>query len=153
MKRSMRLEKFAELNAGLENNAGAALATAQALFEAQYSQLEKLEAYRVEYQAQLSEKLSNSDSASVIYDYHCFIASLNSAISKQTELVKQYAKKVEASRAQWIQRKQDVTKMNRAVDNIKRREVAIERRQEQIESDELSSNKMLRSQKADGFDI
>jgi len=149
----MRLEKFAELNAGLENSAGAALASAQALFDAQCSQLKKLEAYRVEYQEQLSAKLGNSDSASAIYDYHCFIASLNNAITKQKELVKQYAKKVETSRAQWLQRKQEVTKMTRAVDNIKRREVSIERRQEQIESDELSLNKVVRKQMADGFDI
>lgn len=153
MKRSTRLEKFAELNVGIENNAGALLATVQKQYDKQNEQLGKLQTYREEYQQQLDEKLQHSRSATAIHDYHKFIASLNQAITQQSELVRQWAVKVEVSRRNWLLKKQDVTKMTRAAENLRLRESVHERRKEQKETDEMSLNRMVRSQQADNLEI
>ena len=149
MKRSVRLEKFAEINAGLESNAGSLLASVQQQYDKQNAQLENLRAYRAEYQQQLNEKLADSRSAGVIHDYHRFIASIDLAIGQQTEVVRQLAEKVAARRADWILKRQNVTKMINAAENLRIGENLSARRAEQKESDELVLSRYTRSQQAD----
>lgn len=149
MKRSVRLEKFAEINAALESNAGSLLANVQQQYDKQNAQLEKLRAYRAEYQQQLNEKLADSRSAGVIHDYHRFIESIDLAIGQQTEVVRQCAEKVAARRADWLVKRQNVTKMVNAAENLKHGERLSARRAEQKESDELVLNRYSRSQQAD----
>lgn len=153
MKRSARLDKFAELNAGIENNAGALLATAQSLYDKQLSQLEKLQLYKSEYEQRLNDKLPHSQSATSIHDYHQFIASLNAAIAQQLAMVRQCEKKVAAARANWLAKKQDVAKMSKAADSMRRKEHTVARRREQNESDEMTLIKLAHNRQADKFTL
>lgn len=138
MKRSARLEKIANINLGFENLAGASLATARTQYQAQVNQLKQLKLYKEEYQRQLTERLKGSISAIEIQDYQYFFASLDNAIAQQVEIVKQSAEQLDASRNNWLDKKQDVTKMSRAAETLKNQEDAVELALEQKENDERS---------------
>jgi len=136
MKRSARLEKIANINIGFENIAGASLSTARTQHEMQENQLKQLKLYKEEYQQQLTERLKATISAIEIQDYQYFFASLDNAIAQQTEIVKQSAEQLEASRNNWLDKKQEVAKISRAAENLKGQEAATELGKEQRESDE-----------------
>lgn len=136
MKRSARLEKIANINLGFENLAGADLATARTQYQAQENQLKQLKLYKEEYQRQLTERLKGTISATEIQDYQYFFASLDNAIAQQTEIVKQSAEQLDASRNNWLDKKQDVAKMSRVAETVKSQEAAAELGREQKENDE-----------------
>ena len=146
MKRSARLEKIANINVGFENIAGASLTTARAHYQAQENQLDQLKVYKEEYQKQLTERLKGTISAVEIQDYQYFFASLDNAIAQQTETVRQSAEQLDVSRNNWLEKKQEVSKLSRAAENLKGQENAAELKKEQTENDERS----LRMFAADG---
>ncbi|PCJ26647.1 MAG: flagellar export protein FliJ [SAR86 cluster bacterium] len=138
MKRSTRLEKISDINASFEIEAGSLLASAQAQHHTVSSQLEKLVSYRKDYHQQLKSKMEYLSSASTIQGYHQFVSTLETAILQQTEVVKNSARHLEASRINWIKKKQDVKKLTRAAEILRLQENDKARKLEQIESDELS---------------
>lgn len=138
MKRSARLEKIANINLGFENLAGADLTTARTQYQAQENQLKQLNLYKEEYQKQLTDRLKGTISAVEIQDYQYFFASLDNAIAQQTEIVRQSAEQLEASRNNWLDKKQDVAKISRVAESVKNQEAAAELGLEQKENDERS---------------
>ena len=136
MKRSERFRRFSEISSGIENNAGADLATARSQLDAQKNQLQELKSYLVEYQTQLQAKLNISNSALVINGYQQFISSLNGAIALQEEIVRKSETATEGLRMNWIEKKLEVNKFDQAAENIRSEEIAHDKKIEQSESDD-----------------
>lgn len=145
MKRSERFRKFSEISSGLENNAGAKLATARSQLDAQKNQLRELKSYLGEYQRQLQAKLDISDSALVINGYQQFISSLNGAIALQNEIVRKSETATEGLRKNWLEKKLEVNKFDQAAENIRSEEVAHAKKVEQAESDDRVLNSFRRA--------
>lgn len=141
MKRSARMDKIADINLGFENMAGASLTSSRSEFQAQENQLEQLKIYKGEYHDQLKSRLKNTITAREMQDYQYFFSSLDSAISQQEEVVKQSAHKVEASQQNWLDKKQDHSKIVKVAENLKKHEDAVLQKKEQTESDELTLRK------------
>lgn len=140
MKRSERFRKFSEISSGIENNAGAQLAAAQTELAVQENQLRELKKYLGEYQQQLQEKLDSSDSALIINGYQQFIASLNGAITMQTEIVNKSKVQTERLREKWLEKRRVVNKFDQAADNFRLQEDAQRSKAEQAESDDRISS-------------
>ena len=138
MKRSSRLDKIAVINQGFEHIAGAALSNAQAQQQQQVDQLKQLEIYKEEYQVQLKSRLETPISAKEIQDYQYLFASLDAAIEQQVEAIKKFAVEVEATKDNWIEKKQEVKKVSLAADNIRQQEDHLKAKQEQQQTDEFN---------------
>ena len=136
MKRSDRFRKFSEISSELENNAGAELAASRSQLDAQKNQLQELKKYLVDYQHQLQAKLAISSSALVINGYQQFISSIKEAIAIQEGVVRKSEIATENLRKNWIEKKVDVNKFDKAAKNIKNKEIAYEEKLEQLESDD-----------------
>lgn len=140
MKRSERFRKFSEISSGIENNAGAQLAASQNELAVQENQLLELKKYLGEYQQQLQEKLDSSDSALIINGYQQFIASLNGAITMQTEIVNKSKLQTERLREKWLEKRRVVSKFDQAADNFRLQEDAQRNKAEQAENDDRISS-------------
>lgn len=140
MKRSERFRKFSEISSGIESNAGAKLAAAQADTDAKEKQLQELKSYLLEYQQKLQAKLGSSDSALIINGYQNFISSLNGAIAMQTEVVATSKIQTERLREKWLEKRRDVRKFDQAADNFRLQEDAQRRKAEQAEHDDRISS-------------
>jgi len=138
MSRSARLERIADIKLGIENVALVSLTSAKTQFQSQENQLNQLNLYKYEYQERLNTRMKNTITANEIQDYQYFFASLDNAISQQAEVVEQCALQVEASRKNWLHKKQDVSKISRVAENLRKQEQASQQKSEQKESDELN---------------
>jgi len=143
MKRSTRLEKLADINAGYENMALAALATARAQYQKQEDQLNQLRIYRDDYRNQLTERMQDTTSANEIRDFQYFFASLDDAIDQQALEVDRAATELEKVEQNWLQSRQEVRKFSQAASNLKQREDADAERRTQMESDEVNTSNYL----------
>ncbi len=138
MSRSARLEKIADIKLGFENVALVSLTSARTQFQSQENQLNQLKLYKEEYQERLNTRMRNTISANEIQDYQYFFTSLDTAISQQAEVVRQCGLEVEASRKNWLDKKQAVSKISRVAESLRKQEHASQQRSEQKESDELN---------------
>ena len=143
MKRSTRLEKLADINAGYENMALAALATARAQYQKQEDQLNQLKIYRDDYRNQLTERMQDTTSANEIRDFQYFFASLDDAIDQQALEVDRAATELEKVEQNWLHSRQEVKKFSQAASNLKQREDADAERHTQMESDEVNTSNYL----------
>jgi flagellar export protein FliJ len=137
MKRSARLEEIAKINLGFENIAGASLNSITSQFQIQENQLKQLRLYKEEYQDQLNTRLKSTVSAREMSDYQYFFASLDKAITQQTEIVNQWAVQLASSKTNWLSKKREVNKMSRAADKLRKQESEFEAKQEQKELDDM----------------
>lgn len=138
MKRSARMEKIADINLGFENIAGAAFATARRQLQAQEKQLEQLNIYKQEYQQKLKARLSGNITVTEMQDYQYFFTSLDQAISQQTAILKQSENQVQHSKDEWMNKKQDVAKVSKVAERLKKKEDEESIKKEQQETDELN---------------
>ena len=140
MKRSERLEKINAINHGMENLAGANLAGIQAEHAAQVNQLEQLLVYKAEYADKFTARMKGNVSAQELQDYRYFFASIDAAIVQQQSMVNHYTKLVEKSREEWLQRHQEVQKINQVSSNLRKSERITQNRLEQKILDEITSH-------------
>src|SRR5690606_3221259 len=124
MKRSTRLDQIAALNGGFENIAGARLGAAQARYEQSRHQLEQLLLYRDDYHQRLNDRVQAPVSAREMRDYRFFFDSLEEAIRQQRATVAAHDRERELARGDWLRKRQDVKKVARAADNLRRQEQA-----------------------------
>ena len=140
MKRSERLEKINAINAGLENMAGAKLAGISQEYAVQMNQLEQLKIYKDDYAEQLRQKMQENISPQELRDYKYFFSSIENAIHQQESMVRHLQLKLEKCQEEWLERRNEVEKINIAGEHIRRSEAEAEARREQKVSDELSMN-------------
>ena len=102
--------------------------------------MQQLLDYRDEYQRQLEEKLNGSTSANALRDFQYFFSSLSSAIEQQKAEVERAAADLELVEKQWLMRRQETRKMEKAASNINAKMAAAMARAEQKELDEINCN-------------
>lgn len=137
MKRSERLERINAINTGLENLAGARLAKISAEYAQQLHQLEQLHIYKDDYAEQLKHKMQGNLSPQELRDYRYFFASIENAIHQQESMVAHVRRKLDQCQAEWMEKRNDVEKINIAGAGLKRAEALADARREQKASDEL----------------
>lgn len=137
MKRSERLERINAINHGLENLAGAKLARVAEEYAAQLNQLEQLRIYKDDYAGQLRVKMQRNLSPQELRDYRYFFTSIENAIQQQESMVAHVERKLEQARAEWLEKRNEVEKLNVAGASLKRAESQADARREQKLSDEL----------------
>ena len=140
MKRSERLEKLNAINHGMETLAGASLANIQAEYASQVNQLEQLMVYKAEYADKFSQRMQGHVSAQELQDYRYFFASIDAAISQQQTMVHHYKRMVEKSREEWLNRHQEVQKINHVTSHLRKSEQQAQERIEQKILDEITSH-------------
>lgn len=139
MKRSERLEKINAINNGFKSLAGANLARIEQEHKAAQHQLEQLRIYKDEYSEQLKQRMDSGHvKPEEIQDFRYFFASLHKAIGQQESLVKHMGKQLEDARQEWLAKDQEVRKIDRIGENMRREEAQAEARKEQKRSDEMS---------------
>ena len=138
MKRSERLEKINAINLGMENMAGVSLANIQAEYNTQLHQLDQLKVYGEDYSEQLRSRLASQITPQELQDYRFFFASIDKAISQQAQMVQHYVNLVDKSKSEWLQKHQEVRKLDIATQSLKKTEQTLRNRQEQKQSDELA---------------
>lgn len=137
MKRSERLERINAINHGLENLAGAKLAKVSEEYAMQLNQLEQLRVYKDDYAEQLRVKMQGNLTTQELRDYRYFFASIENAIQQQESMVAHVQKKLEQVQAEWMEKRNEVEKLNVAGASLRRTEAAEDARREQKLSDEL----------------
>ena len=140
MKRSERLEKINAINHGMETLAGANLANIQAEYASQINQLEQLMIYKSEYADKFTERMKGDVCAQELQDYRYFFASIDAAISQQQSMVQHFKKLVEKSREEWLNRHQEVQKINQVSSSLRRSEQVAKSRMEQKVLDEITQH-------------
>ncbi len=138
MKRSVRMDKIADINHGIENVASASFASIMSQYEYQDNQLKQLRLYREEYQERLNERMKNPINVTEIRDYQYFFATLDKAIEQQEQNVELIARQMESSKVNWLQKKQDTEKVSRVAEKFRLEETFAQMKTEQKESDELN---------------
>ena len=137
MKRSERLERINAINHGLENMASAKLSSINQEYMNQLNQLEQLRIYKDEYAEQLKSKMTAAVSTQELRDYKYFFSSIENAILQQESMVRHLQMKMEQVQAEWMEKRNEVEKINVAGENLKRAEAEAQARQEQKLNDEL----------------
>jgi flagellar FliJ protein len=140
MKRSERLEKINAINHGMETLAGANLANIQAEYASQINQLEQLMIYKAEYADKFTDRMRGDVSAQELQDYRYFFASIDAAIVQQQSMVNHYRRLVEKSREEWLNRHQEVQKINQVSSTLRRSELVAKTRMEQKVLDEITQH-------------
>ena len=140
MKRSERLEKINAINHGMETLAGANLANTQAEYASQVNQLEQLMVYKAEYADKFTERMKGDISANELQDYRYFFASIDAAITQQQSMVHHFKRLVEKSREEWLNRHQEVQKINQVSSSLRRTEQVARSRIEQKVLDEITQH-------------
>lgn len=139
MKRSERLEKINAINNGFKSLAGANLARVEQEYNAALHQLEQLRIYKDEYADQLKHRMESGHvKPEEIQDFRYFFASLYKAISQQESIVAHLHKQLEDARQEWLAKDQEVRKIDKIGENMRREEAQVEARKEQKRSDEMS---------------
>ncbi|HEY0961892.1 MAG TPA: flagellar export protein FliJ [Pseudomonadales bacterium] len=139
MKRSERLEKINAINNGFKSLAGANLARIEQECKAAQHQLDQLRIYKDEYADQLKGRMDSGHvTPEEIQDFRYFFASLHKAISQQESVVRHMQKQLEDARQEWLAKDQEVRKIDRIGENMRREEAQAEARREQKRSDEMS---------------
>lgn len=137
MKRSERLERINAINHGLENIAGAKLANVYAEYNLQLNQLDQLRIYKDDYAEQLKQKMQAKISPQELRDYKYFFSSIENAIHQQESMVNHLAKKLEKCQEDWLEKRNEVEKINVAGASLKRAEAQQDASKEQKLNDEL----------------
>lgn len=136
MKRSDRLDKIVALNAGFESIASRSLAQARTRLDKQNAQLDRLVHYLGEYRKGLDEVLAGSASSREVQHYRAFILSLEKAIEQQEAMVQRCQEEMESARGAWLDKRQEVRKVEKAADKLRDRERLRREKHELHESDE-----------------
>jgi flagellar FliJ protein len=139
MKRSERLEKINAINNGFKSLAGANLARVEQECKAAQHQLDQLRMYRDEYSEQLKSRMDSGNvTPDEIQDFRYFFASLYKAIAQQESIVTHMQKQLEDARQDYLAKDQEVRKIEKIGESMRREEALVEARKEQKRSDEMS---------------
>ena len=145
MKRSERLKIVLELAQRKEETALKQLRDAQSALHAQQQQLSQLVQYQVEYQQQLRQTSTTPLRASQYQSSQHFLSQLGLAIEQQQAKIEFCEAEMEAYRSQWQQLHQKTQGMDDFILQCRQKEQAEFDEREQIEMDELASQRARRN--------
>lgn len=108
--------------------------------EQQQQQLDQLKAYRSEYVQQLEGGSGGQPiAARQLGDFRQFLSNLNNAIDQQKLSVENSSRNFQASQQVWLEARQRVQALSKAIEKQQDHEQFLENRREQAETDERAS--------------
>lgn len=136
MKRSKRLQPVAKLADTRERDAARLLGRAQQQLKEQEERLQELMQYRAQYNQRFYETGMEGAAAQRLTDYHAFLRRLNDGIRHQTQRVQLARNEAERRKRAWIEARQRVDAMHKAIGRHVVREQYQDGKREQNETDE-----------------
>ena len=146
-KKSQRLKVIIELQVLQEQEALQNLGRSQQKFQELQTQLEGLQTYRLEYQANLAKKQALGMGINQLLEFRAFADKLGKAIEGQCIAIKTQEQEVQRAQTYWEESRQRTKSLQKVSDLALAEEVKIENRREQLEQDARAS----RTSKKDGI--
>jgi flagellar FliJ protein len=146
-KKSQRLKIIIELQLIQEQEALQALGRCQQKFQELLTQLEGLQTYRLEYQANLAKKQALGMGISQLLEFRAFADKLDKAIAGQQLSMKAQEQELQRAQNYWEESRQRTKSLQKVSDLALAEELKIENRREQLEQDARAS----RTNKKDGI--
>jgi len=146
-KKSQRLKVIIELQALQEQEALQALGRSRQKYQELLKQLEGLQTYRLEYQANLANKQAQGIGISQLLEFRAFADKLDKAIEGQQLAIKAQEQDVQRAQSVWEESRQRTKSLQKVSDLALVAEFKIENHREQLEQDARAS----RTNKKDGI--
>jgi flagellar FliJ protein len=146
-KKSQRLKVIIELQLLQEQEALQALGRCQQKFQELLTQLEGLQNYRLEYQANLTKKQALGMGISQLLEFRAFAEKLDKAIEGQNLSLKIQEQELQRAQSYWEESRQRMKSLQKVSDLALAEELKIENRREQLEQDARAA----RGAKKDGI--
>jgi flagellar protein FliJ len=146
-KKSERLKVIIELQALQEQEALQALGRSRQKLQELLTQLEGLQTYRLEYQANLAQKQALGIGINQLLEFRAFADKLDKAIEGQHLALKTQEQEVQRAQVYWEESRQRTKSLQKVSDLALVEELKIENHREQLEQDARAS----RSSKKDGI--
>ena len=118
--------------------AGLTFSAAQMEYQRQLDQLNQLKIYRNEYKDRYRDRLNSPIKKSEINDFKFFFNSLQDAIVQQEKKVEEALVQLDNFQMEWIDRKNEVSKVSKVAQRARDHELASSMHQENKELDELN---------------
>jgi len=135
--RSRKIGKVATLAASEERRFGELAGRSRQQLNEQLERLGELNAFRHNYAKKSSDK--STVSSAHWQDYQNFLQRLNTAVSAQQQIVRDYERNLETHRQRWMAKRQRVESLERVLEKYEAEDRAHEGRTEQKQLDELAN--------------
>ena len=146
-KKSQRLKVIIELQLIQEQEALQALGRSQQKYQELLTQLQGLENYRLEYQANLVKKQALGMGVNQLLEFRAFADKLDKAIAGQKLSINAHEQELQRAQSCWEESRQRTKSLVKVSDLALAEELKIENRREQLEQDARAS----RTIKKDGI--
>lgn len=138
-KKSQRLKVIIELQVLQEQEALLALGRSQQKFQELLTQLEGLQTYRLEYQANLAKKQVIGIGINQLLEFRAFADKLDKAIEGQHLAIKTQEQDLQRMQSVWEETRQRTKSLQKVSDLALAEELKIENHREQLEQDARAS--------------
>ncbi len=137
MKRSQRMARLHRINQLQEKLAASNFASVRERHEQLEQQLDRLRDYWNEYSTRLEELKKTTSSARELHEHLQFLGKLDEAIRQQQEALAKSAAQLHNAEAEFLERRVDTRKIEKATASMRRQELVSEQQQIQKEMDDI----------------
>lgn len=137
MKRSQRMARLHRINQLQEKLAASNFASVRERHEQLEQQLDRLRDYWNEYSTRLEELKKTTSSARELREHLQFLGKLDEAIRQQQEALAKSAAQLHNAEAEFLERRVDTRKIEKATASMRRQELVSEQQQIQKEMDDI----------------
>lgn len=137
MKRSQRMARLHRINQLQEKLAASNFASVRERHEQLEQQLDRLRDYWNEYSTRLEELKKTTSSARELREHLQFLGKLDEAIRQQQETLAKSAAQLHNAEAEFLERRVDTRKIEKATASMRRQELVSEQQQIQKEMDDI----------------
>lgn len=141
MKKSGRFSSIVKIEEAKEREEARKFSASKRVAEEKRIKLAELEGFREEYKERFLGLTRNGAHAGQIRSCYSFIAQLNSAITQQQSRVMDAEQAADECRRRWLQAKQRMDALQKAMNKFRLEELRQERKREQIVTDEIARRK------------
>jgi flagellar FliJ protein len=139
MKKSKRLSVLIKIEEANEREEARKFSGYQQVAQENRKKLSDLEGYLNEYKEMFAQLSTRGTEADKIRSCYAFISQLNMAISQQRKMVGEAERTAEEYRQNWLQAKQRMDILEKAIGKFRDEELRHEQKTEQMLADELIS--------------
>jgi len=137
VKRSQRMARLHRINQLQEKLAASNFASVRERHEQLEQQLDRLRDYWNEYSTRLEELKKTTSSARELREHLQFLGKLDEAIRQQQETLAKSAAQLHNAEAEFLERRVDTRKIEKATASMRRQELVSEQQQIQKEMDDI----------------
>ena len=135
------IERVARLAKSKELSAAKKLAKKLAAHQQAEQKHAQISGYRHQYESHLDQLGQSGMNSQTLRDYRQFLGNLDDAIDQQSIATEQTAAQLRQSQAEWLQKNQRVSAMEKLAEKQKKSHVLHEEKRQQRDIDELNSRR------------